>query len=114
MDAFSVTFLEGFACGLPVVSNRLVSYMSNGASPYLFFAEDDSVGGLKTAIEAVIDRLGELQTVTAEAREHVVRNFDERITARVLRQTYEAVLDIYLNKVGKGSFGLTEAVDAEP
>ena len=114
MDAFPVTFLECFACALPVVSNRLVSYMSNGASPYLFFAEDDSVGGLKTAIEAVIDRLGELQTVTAEAREHVVRNFDERITARVLRQTYEAVLDIYLNKVGKGSFGLTEAVDAEP
>jgi len=47
-----VTFLECFVCGLPIVSNRLISYASNGASSYLFFAEDDSVGGLKTAIEA--------------------------------------------------------------
>jgi len=92
IDAFPVTFLECFACGLPVVSSRLASYKSNGASTYLLFAEDDSVSGLKTAIEAVIERLGEFQTVTAEAREHVVRNFDERVTARVLRRTYEAVL----------------------
>jgi len=92
MDAFPVTFLECFAGALPVVSNRLVSYASNGALRYLLFAEDDSVGGLKTAIEAAIERLDELTPLAAEAREHVVRNFDERVTARVLRQTYEAVL----------------------
>jgi glycosyltransferase involved in cell wall biosynthesis len=92
MDAFPVTFLECFASGLPVVSNRLVSYDSNGASPYLFFVQDDSVGGLKTAIKAAIERLEELRTLAGEAREHVVRNFDERVTARVLKQTYEAVL----------------------
>ena len=92
MDGFPVTFLECFACGLPVVSNRLVSYESNGAPSYLFFVEDDSVGGLKTGIEAAIERLDHSLTRTAEAREHVVRNFDERVTARVLRQTYEAIL----------------------
>jgi glycosyltransferase involved in cell wall biosynthesis len=92
MDAFPVTFLECFACGVPVVSNRLISYESNGLSPYLFFVGDNSVGGLKTAIEAVIERLDELKTLSSEAREHVVRNFDERVTARILRQTYEAVL----------------------
>jgi glycosyltransferase involved in cell wall biosynthesis len=92
IDAFPVTFLECFACGLPVVSNRLVSYASHGASSYLFFAEDDSVGGLKTAIEAAIDRRDQLQTLIAEAREHVVRNYDERVIARILRQTYETVL----------------------
>jgi glycosyltransferase involved in cell wall biosynthesis len=92
MDAFPVTFLECFACGVPVVSNRLVSYASNGASPYLFFVEDDSVGGLRTAIEAAIERLDELKTLADEARAHVVRNFDERVTARVLMQAYEAVL----------------------
>jgi glycosyltransferase involved in cell wall biosynthesis len=92
MDAFPVTFLECFACGVPVVSNRLASYASNGASPYLFFVEDDSVGGLKTAIEAAIERLDELKTLADEARAHVVRNFDERVTARVLMQTYEEVL----------------------
>jgi glycosyltransferase involved in cell wall biosynthesis len=92
MDAFPVTFLECFACGLPIVSNRLASYASNGASPYVFFAEDDSVRGLKAAIEAAIERLDQLHTLAAEAREYVVRNFDERVTACALRQVYEAVL----------------------
>jgi glycosyltransferase involved in cell wall biosynthesis len=96
MDAFPVTFLECFACGLPVVSNRLVSYASNGMEPYLFFAEDNSVSGLKTAIEAAIERLDELKILADKARDRVVRNFDERETARVLRQTYEAVLSTEL------------------
>jgi glycosyltransferase involved in cell wall biosynthesis len=92
MDAFPVTFLECFACGLPVISNRLGSYASHGVSSYLWFVKEASVGGLKTAIQEALERRGELQTVTSEARQHVVRNFDERVTARVLRQTYEAVL----------------------
>src|SRR6516165_4032608 len=92
MDGFPVTLLECFACGIPVVSNRLTAYDSNGASSYLLFVRDDSVGGLKTAIKAAIERLDQLQTLTAEAREHVVRNYDARVTARILRQTYEAVL----------------------
>jgi glycosyltransferase involved in cell wall biosynthesis len=92
LDSFPVTFLECFACGLPIVSSRLASYKSNGASTYLLFAEDDSVGGLKVAIEAAIGRLDKLQNVAAEAREHVVQNFDERATARALRQVYETVL----------------------
>jgi D-inositol-3-phosphate glycosyltransferase len=93
MDAFPVTFLECFACGVPVVSNRLTSYQSNGASDYLFFTEGDSVDGLKTAIEAAIARLDQLKTVAAAAREHVMRNFDERVSARILRQTYDVVLE---------------------
>jgi glycosyltransferase involved in cell wall biosynthesis len=92
MDAFPVTFLECFACRLPVVSNRLLSYESNGASSYLFVAEHDSLGGLKTAIKSAVERLDQLQTMTAEARRYVVRNFDERKTARALRQAYEEVL----------------------
>ena len=92
MDAFPVTFLECFACGLPIISNRVISYEANGASSYLLFVEGDSVTALKTAIEAAIDRRDQLQTLTAEARDHVVRNYDERVTAQVLRQTYEAVL----------------------
>jgi glycosyltransferase involved in cell wall biosynthesis len=70
MDAFPVTFLECFACGLPVVSNRLISYTSNGASSYLLFLEDDSVGGLKTAIEAAIERRDQLQRLTRSAGTH--------------------------------------------
>jgi glycosyltransferase involved in cell wall biosynthesis len=92
IDAFPVTFLECFACGLPVVSNRLPSYNSSGASTYLFFVEGDSVCGLKTAIEAAIERLGQLQTLTTEARRYVVQNFDERVSAGILRHTYEAIL----------------------
>ena len=92
LDAFPVTFLECFGCLLPVVSNRLVSYASNGVAPYLFFVEDHSVGGLTTAIEVAIGRLHQLQTLAAEAREHVVQHFDERVTACILRQTYEGIL----------------------
>jgi glycosyltransferase involved in cell wall biosynthesis len=92
MDAFPVTFLECFACGVPIISNRLESYASNGVSPYLMFVEDDSVGALTTTMEAAIGRLDQLQALAAEAREHVVRNFDERVTARILKQIYEAVL----------------------
>jgi glycosyltransferase involved in cell wall biosynthesis len=99
MDAFPVTFLECFACGVPIISNRLQSYSSNGVSPYLMFVEGDSVGALTTTMEAAIGRLDQLQTLAAQSREHVVRNFDERVTARVLRQTYEAVL-------GKGGMSL--------
>ena len=50
------------------------------------------MAGLRTAIEEALEHRGELQTTTSEAREHVVRNFDERVTASVLRRTYEAVL----------------------
>jgi glycosyltransferase involved in cell wall biosynthesis len=103
MDAFPVTFLECFACGLPVVSNRLASYESNGAPSYLLFVDDDSVRGLKTAIEAAIERRDELRALTREARECVVRNFDERVTARLLRQTYEAVLGTRLEGYGRRS-----------
>jgi hypothetical protein len=46
------------------------------------FVEDDSVGELNTTMEAAIGRLDQLQAMAAEAREHVVRDFDERVTAR--------------------------------
>jgi glycosyltransferase involved in cell wall biosynthesis len=92
IDAFPVTFLECFSCALPVITNRLTSYASNGALPYLSFIEDDSIVGLKTAIELGIKRLLQLQVVAAKAREHVVRNYDEQLTARALSKAYEAVL----------------------
>jgi glycosyltransferase involved in cell wall biosynthesis len=92
MDAFPVAFLECFSCGLPVITNRLASYASNGALPYLSCVQDDSVVGLKTAIESGIRRLNELKVVAAKAREHVVRNYDEQLTARALKQAYGAVL----------------------
>jgi D-inositol-3-phosphate glycosyltransferase len=98
IDSFPVSFLECFACGLPIVSNRLASYQSNGASTYLLFAEDDSVAGLKLAIEAAIERLNQWRNVASEAREHVVQNFDERVTARALRRVYETVLHAKSNQ----------------
>jgi glycosyltransferase involved in cell wall biosynthesis len=92
IDAFPVTFLECFSSGLPVVTNRLTSYDSNGAFPYLFCARDNSVVGLKTAIESGMERLDELKLVAAKAREHVVQNYEERLTAQALKQAYWAVL----------------------
>lgn len=91
MDAFPVTFLECFSCGLPVITNRQISYESNGAPPYLCYIDRDSVAGLKAAIEFGINSLQELQIISMKAREHVVQNYDEKLTARALSKAYADV-----------------------
>jgi glycosyltransferase involved in cell wall biosynthesis len=93
MDAFPVTFLECFSCGLPVVTNPLPAYQSNGALPYLFCVSHPSVSGLTTALESALQRLDHLRGIAAEAREHVVRNYDQHLTARALKEAYHAVLN---------------------
>jgi glycosyltransferase involved in cell wall biosynthesis len=99
MDAFPVTFLECFSCGLPVITNQLVSYESNGALRYLFCTEEDSVPGLKKAIESGINEFDQLRTMADKAREYVVQNYDERLTANALRQAYDALLALPQRKV---------------
>jgi glycosyltransferase involved in cell wall biosynthesis len=92
MDAFPVTILESLACGVPVITNRLKAYESNGVMPYLFGADEDSVAGLGKAMALAVNDLERLKRVAAEGRAHIVRHFDERISALRLREIYDDVL----------------------
>jgi glycosyltransferase involved in cell wall biosynthesis len=92
MDAFPVTILESLACGIPVLSNRLPAYESNGVMPYLNFAAEDSVAGLGAAMTAAVTDLPRLQAVAAQGRAHIVQNFDERVSAAELGEIYNQVL----------------------
>lgn len=92
MDAFPVTFLESLACGVPVLTNRLKAYDSNGAAPYLTFSGEDSVGALSATMTAALDDVAALRTRAARGREHVVQNFDERVSAARLKEIYANVL----------------------
>jgi glycosyltransferase involved in cell wall biosynthesis len=92
MDAFPVTFLDSLACAVPVLTNRLKAYESNGATPYLTFAREDSVAALSATMSAALDDVEALRAQAARGREHVVRNFDERISAAQLKEIYDSVL----------------------
>jgi glycosyltransferase involved in cell wall biosynthesis len=92
MDAFPVTFLESLACGVPVLTHRLKAYESNGATPYLTFATEDSVSALSATMAAALDDVETLHAQAARGREHVVRHFDERISAARLKEIYASVL----------------------
>lgn len=92
MDAFPVTFLESLACGVPVLTNPLKAYESNGATPYLTFASEDSVAALSATMTAALDDLASLHAQAARGRAHVVSHFDERISAARLKEIYDRVL----------------------
>ena len=61
MDAFPVTILESLACGVPVLTNRLKAYESNGAMPYLTFTAEDSTSQLGATMAAAARDLPALQ-----------------------------------------------------
>lgn len=92
MDAFPVTILESLACGIPVLTNRLKAYESNGVMPYLSFTPEDSVAQLGATMAAAMNNLPALQSVAAEGRAHIVQNFDERVSAVRLKEIYDALL----------------------
>lgn len=92
MDAFPVTILESLACGIPVITNRLKAYESNGVQSFLCGAEEDSVAGLSKTMAMAVNDLARLKNVAAEGRAHIVRHFDERISAVRLREIYDDVV----------------------
>jgi glycosyltransferase involved in cell wall biosynthesis len=92
MDAFPVTFLESLACGIPVLTNPLKAYESNGAGPYLTFAKGDSVTQLSATMAAASEDLQRLRDLAVDGRAHVVAHFDERVSAARLREIYDNLL----------------------
>ncbi len=105
MDAFPVTFLESLACGVPVLTNRLAAYESNGAAPFLTFSAEDSVDALTATMLGALDNMTALRAQAARGREHIVQNFDERVSAERLKEIYDRVLrDSARNRGNADSF----------
>ena len=92
MDAFPVTILESLACGIPVLTNRLKAYESNGAMPYLTFTAEDSALHLGATMTAAVNNLPALRAIATVGREHIVQNFDERVSAACLKEIYDELL----------------------
>lgn len=92
MDAFPVTILESLACGIPVLTNRLKAYESNGAMPYLTFTAEDSALHLGATMTAAVNNLPALRAIATAGREHIVQNFDERVSAACLKEIYDELL----------------------
>lgn len=92
MDAFPVTILESLACGVPVITNPLQAYQSNGVAPYLQFTREDSTPALTASMTSALADLETLQAQASQGRKHVVRNFDERVSAARLKEIYEELL----------------------
>lgn len=92
MDAFPVTILESLACGVPVLTNPLKAYESNGVMPYLSFTREDSVPQLSATMAAALDDLKGLHALAMRGREHIVQNFDERVSAAQLKAIYGDLL----------------------
>lgn len=92
MDAFPVTIMESLACGIPVLTNRLKAYESNGAMPYLTFTAEDSALHLGATMAAAVHDLPTLRAIATAGRAHIVQNFDERVSAARLMEIYDALL----------------------
>lgn len=87
MDAFPVTFLECAACELPVLSNLLPAYRSNGLDRFLTFTDGDGEAALG---RAMVDMCRTPPRARArEARARVVEQFDESCFAAQLVAAYE-------------------------
>src|SRR6516164_1786356 len=92
MDAFPVTFLQCCACDVPVISNRLPAYSSNGIAKYLTFVGDnDDYYALSQEIVTKccsgVDKL-----LLQEARAHITRRFDESAFGDELVCAYKELL----------------------
>jgi glycosyltransferase involved in cell wall biosynthesis len=87
MDAFPVTFLECCACELPVLSNRLPAYASNGITKYLTFVNEDNECALSRRLVSMSNDGVDL-SLMREARAHVARHFDESAFIAALVSAY--------------------------
>ena len=104
MDAFPVTILESLACGVPVLTNPLQAYQSNGVVPYLTFTREDSVPQLSATMAAALDDQQAMHAVAMRGREHVVQNFDERVCAALLKEIYASLLRRLAHAAPRGRF----------
>lgn len=99
-DAFPVTFLECCACELPILSNRLPAYSSNGMAEYLTFVDEEDEYALSRRLVSMCNRVADLPQMH-EARTHIVRHFDESVFIAKLVAAYSHLV----NKNGASQVG---------
>jgi glycosyltransferase involved in cell wall biosynthesis len=92
MDAFPVTFLECCACELPILSNRLPSYSSNGMSRYLRFVDGDDEYALSRQLVSMCNGVADSSRMR-EARAYVIHHFDESVFSTELTSAYRHLLN---------------------
>jgi glycosyltransferase involved in cell wall biosynthesis len=92
MDSFPVTFLESFACGVPIVTNSLPAYRSSRLAPHLMCTTDQTLSALTSAICSSLSRMESLMAAAQAGREVVLAHYDEKITAKVLKNAYQSVI----------------------
>lgn len=91
MDAFPVTFLECCACELPILSNRLPAYSSNGMAKYLTFVDGEDEYALSRQLVSMCNGVPDMSRMQ-EARAHVVHHFDESVFSAELISAYRHLL----------------------
>ena len=91
-DAFPVTFMECFACQLPVLTKELPAYDSFGSRAYLRFTEAPTRNALERAIFTMLSECYSMKEQMAEARSFACANFDETVVARSLSQAYQNIV----------------------
>jgi hypothetical protein len=91
MDAFPVTFLECCSCELPILSNRLPAYSSNGMARYLTFVNGEDEHALSRHLVSMCTGTADLSRM-GDARAHVVHYFDESIFICKLLSAYNDLL----------------------
>jgi glycosyltransferase involved in cell wall biosynthesis len=91
MDAFPVTFLECCGCEVPILSNRLPSYSSNGMAKYLTFVHGEDEYALSQQLVSMCSGTADLSRM-CDARAHVVHYFDESVFICKLLSAYNDLL----------------------
>lgn len=91
MDAFPVTFIECSACQLPILTNRLAAYSSNGMEDFLTFTEGEGAAAIGRQMALMCGNEAVLAKARA-ARDHAVRHFDEKTFISALLSAYGGLL----------------------
>jgi L-malate glycosyltransferase len=92
MDAFPITFQEAAACRCLLISNRLPAYEGTFAERFFpMVASGDENGLSELMVESVLGLAEGRTRLPPEAREEILRHFDERETARRLLEAYDTI-----------------------
>lgn len=91
-ETFGLVILEAWAAGTPAISSRTSGasgLIEHGRTGWLFDLEKPE--GFHEAIDVALTQPDVRQRVVAAARERVVREYDSRILAGRVQQTYETL-----------------------
>jgi glycosyltransferase involved in cell wall biosynthesis len=91
-DAFPVTFLECWACEVPILTRRLPAYEDPDTRAFVTFANCSDDAALGRDIARMLARAGTGAPALAAARQHVLSYYTVEATGRRLRDAYQDVL----------------------